>query len=60
MKINLRVAVLALICFSLFQSCQKTSDKEDTLQDTETEVVTHSDDQALFSGEMEAITTELN
>src|SRR6188472_2805893 len=58
MKTKLRLPVLALICFSLFQSCQKTVDKEDTVQ--ETELVAHSDDQALVSGEIEAITNELN
>ena len=58
MKIKLRLPVIALICFSLFQSCQKTTDKEDTVD--ETELVAHSEDQTLVSGEMEAITNELN
>jgi hypothetical protein len=60
MKINLRLPVLALICFSLFQSCQKTAEVEDTSRETETELVANSDDQALVSGEIEAITNELN
>jgi hypothetical protein len=60
MKTTLRLPVLAMICFSLFQSCQKTHDQEIPSKETETELVTHADDQALVSGEMEAITNELN
>ena len=60
MKTNRYIPVLALALFSLLQSCQKTSVKEETLKDNESELVAHSEDQTMVSAEMEAITNEAN
>ncbi|HTF30999.1 MAG TPA: hypothetical protein VK625_19220 [Flavitalea sp.] len=59
MKTNLRfLPVLTLVLFSVLQGCQKNDD--DPEPNTDTELVTHSDDQTLLSGEMEAITNDVN
>lgn len=49
---------LALVCTLLLQSCEKETEKKESLEDTE--LVVHSNDQAMMSGEMDAVTNEIN
>lgn len=49
---------LALAGTFFLQSCEKKVEKKESLDDTE--LVVHSSDQAMMSGEMDAVTNEIN
>jgi hypothetical protein len=56
-----KLALLSCLAFAgtfLLQSCEKKIEKKEALDDTE--LVVHSSDQAMMSGEMDAVTTEIN
>lgn len=57
MQLNFRLlSVLALTLFISFSSCKK----ESSVADNSTEITTHSDDQNRVSGDMDAITNDIN